>query len=300
MVEQQVTEPDNTAVRVALWRALHVEVDAPPHVLEDEIGLRLADPPDGWRARPDMDPVFTSGFRGSIVARARFIEDLVAERAAHGAEQYVLLGAGLDTFAQRRPELAARLRVFEVDQPGTQAWKRGRLLDLGYGIPEWLRLVPVDFEAGASWQEEIVKAGFDAARPAVVASTGVSMYLTREANAATLRELATLAPGSTVAMTFLLPLDLVDERDRQGWIMSENGARSSGTPFISFFAPRSSSTWPARPGSPTSARVRARAQRPLLRRPARRAAHVDRRGLPDSDHVAAAGPAGRRAGPRLA
>lgn len=237
MAEEQVTEPDHTAVRVALWRALHVEVDAPPHVLEDEIGLRLADPPDGWRGRPDMDPVFTSGFRGSIVARARLIEDLVAERAAHGTGQYVLLGAGLDTFAQRRPELAARLRVFEVDQPGTQAWKRRRLIELGYGIPEWLRLVPVDFEEGASWQEEVVKAGFDPAAPAVVASAGVSMYLTREANAATLRDLATLAPGSAVALTFLLPLDLVDERDRQGWIMSENGARSSGTPFISFFAP---------------------------------------------------------------
>jgi methyltransferase (TIGR00027 family) len=238
MAQQQVTEPDNTAVRVALWRALHVEVDAPPHVLEDTVGLRLADPPDGWRSRPDMDPVFTSGFRGSIVARARFIEDLVASRSAQGVDQYVLLGAGLDTFAQRRPELAARLRVFEVDQPGTQAWKRRRLADLGYGIPEWLRLVPVDFEAGASWRQEAAAAGFDAARPAVVASTGVSMYLTAEANAATLRDLATLAPGSTVAVTFLLPLDLIDERDRQGWVISENGARSSGTPFLSFFAPQ--------------------------------------------------------------
>jgi len=237
MAEGQATEPDNTAVRTALWRALHLELDAPPHVLEDEIGLRLADPPDGWRDRPDMHPVYTSGFRASIVARARFIEDLVEEQAAHGVGQYVLLGAGLDTFAQRRPELAARLRVFEVDQPGTQAWKRRRLVELGYGVPPWLRLVPVDFEAGASWQEEVVTAGFDAAKPAVVTSTGVSLYLTREANAATLRDLAALAPGSTVAMTFLLPLDLVDERDRQGWIMSENGARSSGTPFISFFAP---------------------------------------------------------------
>jgi len=127
--------------------------------------------------------------------------------------------------------------VFEVDQPGTQAWKRRRLVELGYGVPDWLRLVPVDFEGGASWQAEVAKAGFDAARPAVVASTGVSMYLTREANEATLRDLAALAPGSTVAMTFLLPLDLVDERDRQGWIMSENGARSSGAPFVSFFTP---------------------------------------------------------------
>ena len=232
-----MTEPDHTAVRVALWRAMHALVDAPPHVIEDQVGLRLADPPDGWRARQDMDPVFTSGFRGSIVARARFIEDLVAERAAAGTGQYVLLGAGLDTFAQRRPDLAARLQVFEVDQPGTQAWKRRRLTDLGYGIPDWLHLVPVNFEEGTSWQHEAATAGFDAARPAVVASTGVSMYLTREANEATLRDLAALAPGSTVAMTFMLPLDLVDERDKPGMIISANGARSSGTPFVSFFAP---------------------------------------------------------------
>jgi methyltransferase (TIGR00027 family) len=237
VADQQVTEPDHTAVRVALWRAMHVQVDAPPHVLEDEIGLRLAAPAGGWRDRPDMDPVFTSGFRASVVGRTRFIEDLVAGQAGRGTGQYVLLGAGLDTFAQRRPDLAARLVVFEVDQPGTQAWKRQRLIDLGYGVPEWLRLVPVNFEEGASWQDEVTRAGFDAARPAVVTSTGVSMYLTREANRATLRDLATLAPGSTVAMTFLLPLELVDERDRQGWTMSEHGARSSGTPFISFFAP---------------------------------------------------------------
>jgi methyltransferase (TIGR00027 family) len=237
VADEQIAGPDHTAVRVALWRAMHVRVDAPPHVLADEIGLRLAAPADGWQDRPDMDPVFTSGFRAAIVARARFIEDLVAERAGRGTGQYVLLGAGLDTFAQRRQDLASRLVVFEADQPGTQAWKRQRLIDLGYGVPEWLRLVPVDFEEGASWQEEAALAGFDAARPAVVASTGVSMYLTREANQATLRDLAKLAPGSSVAMTFLLPLDLVDERDRQGWIMAENGARSSGTPFVSFFDP---------------------------------------------------------------
>ena len=237
VADDQVAEPDQTAVRVALWRALHVEVDAPPHVLEDEIGLQLANPPDGWRARPDMDAVFTRGFRASIVVRARFIEDLVAEQAEHGTSQYVLLGAGLDTFAQRHPGLAPRLRVFEVDQPGTQAWKRRRLTELGYGQPEWLRLVPVDFEAGASWQQEVTLAGFDAAQPAVVTSTGVSMYLTREANAATLRDLAALAPGSTVAVTFMLPLDLIDERDRAGFVIAENGARNSGTPFISFFTP---------------------------------------------------------------
>jgi methyltransferase (TIGR00027 family) len=237
MDEEPAGAPDQTAVRVALWRAMHVLVDPPPHVLEDEVGLRLAAPDAGWRDRPDMDPVFTSGFRAHVVARSRFIEDLVAAQAAPAAGQYVLLGAGLDTFAQRRPDVAARLGVFEVDQPGPQAWKRRRLAELGYGFPDWLRLVPVDLEAGVSWRDEIAAAGFDAGRAAVVASAGVSMYLTREANAATLRELASLAAGSTVAMTFQLPAELVDERDRPGRQIAVDGAERSGTPFISFFTP---------------------------------------------------------------
>jgi methyltransferase (TIGR00027 family) len=237
MADEQIGAPESSAVRVALWRATHVQVDAPPHVLEDEIGLQLAAPDEGWRARPDMHPVGTSGFRAAIVARARFVEDLVAEQAGHDVAQYVLLGAGLDTFAQRRPQSADRLRVFEVDQPGPQAWKRQRLISLGYGIPEWLRLVPVDFEANGSWWKQLAEAGFDPGRPAVVASTGVSMYLTRDATAATLRQLAALAPGSTLAMTFMLPTELVDEADRSGLEASEKNARASGTPFISFYRP---------------------------------------------------------------
>src|SRR5438128_3129906 len=165
---KQTATPDSTAVRVALWRAMHVQVDPPPHVFEDEVGLKLAAPDDTWRSRPDMSP-FTRPFRASIVARARFIEDLVAEQAPRGVRQYVILGAGLDTFAQRRSELASHLLVFEVDQPGPQAWKRQRLLDLGFGIPEWLRFVPVEFEAGDAWFDRLTAAGFAAAQAAVVA-----------------------------------------------------------------------------------------------------------------------------------
>jgi methyltransferase (TIGR00027 family) len=237
MAHAQAAAPDSTAVRVALWRALHVQADPPPHVLEDEVGLQLAAPDDGWRSRPDMDPEGTRLFRASIVARARFIEDLVAEQTGHGVGQYVILGAGLDTFAQRKPEIASRLRVFEVDQPGHQAWKRQRLVELGFGIPEWLRLVPVDFEAGESWPERLATAGFDAGQPAVVASTGVSMYLTREANAAALRQAAGLAAGSTFVTTFILPLELTDPEVRPGLELAVRGARASGTPFISFFEP---------------------------------------------------------------
>jgi methyltransferase (TIGR00027 family) len=235
--EQPTAAPDSTAVRVGLWRAMHAQIDPAPHVLEDEIGLQLAAPDDGWRHRGDMDPIRTSRFRAGIVARSRFTEDLVAQRGAHGVGQYVILGAGLDTFAERQPELASRMRVFEVDQPGPQAWKRERLTELGYGIPAWLRLVPVDFEAGGSWWDRLLTAGFDAGGPAVVASLGVSMYLTRDANAATLRQLASLAPGSTLVMTFAPPLELLEAGDRSGRLAAEEGARSSGTPWLSFFAP---------------------------------------------------------------
>jgi methyltransferase (TIGR00027 family) len=237
MHDERTAVPDSTAVRVALWRAMHMQVDRPPHVLEDEIGLRLAGPDDGWRQRPDMDPRATSGYRASVVARARFIEDLVTEQAGDGVAQYVILGAGLDTFAQRRPEIASRLQVFEVDQPGPQAWKRQRLIDLGFGIPEWLRLVSVDFEAGQSWWEKLATASFDAGRPSVVASTGVSMYLTRDANLATLRQIAALAPGSTLAMTFILPLELLDPEERPQHEAVYKRARAAGTPFLSFFSP---------------------------------------------------------------
>jgi methyltransferase (TIGR00027 family) len=237
MPDKEIAAADSSAVRVALWRAMHLQIDPQPHVFEDDVGLRLAAPDAGWRQRPDMDPNFTAPFRASIVARARFLEDLVAEQAGRGVGQYVILGAGLDTFAQRRPEIASRLHVFEVDKPGPQAWKRQRLIELGYGIPAWLRLVPVDFEAAQSWLDGLEGAGFDAGRPAVVASTGVSMYLTQEANAASLRQIAALARGSTLAMSFLLPLELADPDVRPGLELAAKGARASGTPFISFFTP---------------------------------------------------------------
>jgi methyltransferase (TIGR00027 family) len=225
--------PDTSAVRTALWRALHVQLDDPPHLVYDEIGLALADPDDGWRNRPDMHPLDTRPYRAAIVARTRFVEDLLADESI---DQYVLLGAGLDTFVQRHPELAGRVRVFEIDQPGPQAWKRQRLDELGYGVPEHLRLIPVDFEADDWWQS-LIDAGFDATARAVVSSSGVSMYITKAATATTLRQLAAMAPGSIVAMTFMLLLELTDEADRAGLEGAARGAQAAGTPWISFYTP---------------------------------------------------------------
>lgn len=237
MPDERIAAPDETALRVALWRALHTQVDPPPHVLDDVIGLLLAAPNDDWRRRPDMDAKATSRARASIVARARFIEDLVIEQAGHGVGQYLILGAGLDTFVQRRPEIASRLRTFEVDQPGVQAWKQKRLIEVGFGIPEYLRLVPVDFETGWSWWEKLATAGFDPDRPTVAASSGVTMYLSKDAVMTTLRRAAALVRGSTLAMTFMLPLEFVDSEERPQRQAVEQGARAAGTPFVSFFSP---------------------------------------------------------------
>jgi methyltransferase (TIGR00027 family) len=205
-------------------------------VLADTIGLQIVAPPGDWRERGDMNPQGTARFRASIVARARFVEDLVAEEVRAGIGQYVILGAGLDTYAQRNADSTARLRVFEVDQPDAQAWKRDRLVELGLPTPSWLSFVPIYFESEWSWAD-LVAAGFDPNERAIVSSMGVSMYLTREAIAESLRRVASLASGSKLVMTFLLPFEFLDERDRPLLEAAERGARASGTPFLSLLAP---------------------------------------------------------------
>jgi len=228
--------PEHTAVRVALWRALHVQIDSPPHILTDEVGMKLV-AEENWRQRQDMNPDFSKSMRASIVGRARFIEDLVEEQSKKGVTQYVILGAGLDTFAQRRPDIAAKMQIFEVDQPGPQVWKQKRLAETGIATPKSLHFVPVDFEAGESWWDLLITSGFDPKKPAVIVSTGVSMYLTKETNMTTLRQMATLAPGSTFAMTFMLSLDLLPppERGMMEFVMKR--AAESKTPFVSLFSP---------------------------------------------------------------
>jgi methyltransferase (TIGR00027 family) len=228
--------PEHTAVRVALWRALHVQIDPKPHVLSDEIGAKLVGE-ENWRSRPDMNPDFSKAMRASIVGRARWIEDLVEEEMKKGVTQYVILGAGLDTLAQRRPDLASLLDIFEIDQPGPQMWKQQRLKETGFAISEKLHFVPVDFESGQSWWEQLIATGFDPIQPAVVVSTGVSMYLTKETNMKTLRQMAKLARGSTFAMTFMLSLELLEGAEKASMEFVMKRTQEAGTPFLSLFQP---------------------------------------------------------------
>ncbi len=156
--------------------------------------------------------------------------------ANNGISQYVILGAGLDTFVQRRPDIASKLQIYEIDKHDTLVWKNLRLIELGFGIPEYLHFVSVNFET-SSWWKQLLKAGFNTDKPAVVACTGVSLYLSKEAIADTLNKIATLAPGSKLAMTFYLPMELLNEEDKPMQEIAEKGAREAGTPMISFFLP---------------------------------------------------------------
>lgn len=229
--------PEHTAVRTALWRALHIQIDPKPHVFTDETGPMLV-AEDGWQNRQDMNPDFSKSMRASIVGRARFVEDLVEDQFKNNnVRQYVILGAGLDTFAQRRPELSTQMNIFEIDQPGPQKWKQKRLMEIGLKSPVGLHFVPVDFEAQEDWWEKLLSSGFDMNKPAVFVSTGVSMYLTKETNSATFKKIAKMVSGSTFVTTFMLALDLLEPKEKSIMEYVMNKAKGSGTPFVSLFSP---------------------------------------------------------------
>ena len=226
-------QPDNTALRTALWRALHVLTDDKPYIIEDKIGYDLIKPEKDWQERPDMK--YTKRLRASIVACARFVEDVAKEQIKKGVKQYVLLGAGLDSFAQRNIEISSQVDIYEIDQPDTLTWKEQKLIDNGYKIPDNLHFVPVDFET-SSWWTELLNKGFNITDAAFVSCTGVTLYLTKAAIVDMLKKMTSLASGSTVAIAFYLPLEQLDEEDKPMQEIAIKGAAASGTPFVSFFS----------------------------------------------------------------
>ena len=248
--------PDSTAVIAALNRAAHLVLDPPPFVFEDDVGLRLASVPEvlrnsGYRTDPDGAPrraggwLFSPraletpmrGWRGTMLARARYVEDLLAERLRDGIDQFVILGAGLDTTGLRRPDLLERMRVFEVDEPETQSWKRSRIAELGLPSPSHLVFARVDFEAPVSWVEQLAPVGFARERRCVVASTGVTQYLSEAALEKTMREVASLPSGTTFACTFVLPLASIDPAERELRVGTEAAAAERKAPWISAYEP---------------------------------------------------------------
>lgn len=236
----QEAQPSRTALRVAMRRAAHQIHDQHPLVFSDPLAVRIL-PPEA-RAELQRTPAasrkpFSAALRAFMVTRARFAEDVLAEGVRNcGVKQALILGAGLDTFAYRNPH--ACLRVFEVDHPATQAWKRDLLKAAGISTPDSVTFVPVDFER-QSLRQELLRDGFDFALPTATAWLGVVPYLTPEAFSATARVLGRLAQGSSVVFDYSLPREALPPVEQLMLDSLSARVAQAGEPFQLFFTPQS-------------------------------------------------------------
>ena len=224
-----------TAHRVAVRRAAHQLLDQ-PRVLDDPLALRIigAEAENELRSNPKEDHAFSRAFRAFMAARSRFAEDELALAVAQGVRQYVVLGAGLDTFAYRNPH--SGLRVFEVDHPATQAWKRERLEAAGIAIPTSLTFVPIDFER-QTLADGLGQSGFNGNAAAFFSWLGVTPYLTREACLVTLSFIAKMPAGSGVVFDFAVDPALLNLGQRMALKALSKRVAAVGEPFQLFFDP---------------------------------------------------------------
>ena len=219
-----------TALGVAIRRAAHQVVDLPP-VLDDPIALRLVGA--GYRGKIGRASHRVGrDLRAFVAVRSRYVEDRLAEAVERGVEQYVILGAGLDTFAYRNPHHA--LRVFEVDFPATQETKRTMLAEARIAEPETLKFVPLDLEHH-TLAEDLAAAGFDAGGAAFFGWLGVIPYLTLEAFRSTLRTIATLPEGSGVGFDYALAPETLSAVGRTAFEALAGRVAAAGEPFQLFF-----------------------------------------------------------------
>jgi methyltransferase (TIGR00027 family) len=208
-------------------------------VLDDHLALGLAGD-DGasitQRLRDELTAEELLAFSRWMCVRSRLAEDVVERAVAAGIRQFTILGAGLDSFAYRRPDMLARLRVFEVDHPASQAWKRERLAELGVRLPANLVFAPVDFET-QTLRDGLLAAGFDFATAAVFSWIGVTMYLTQAAIEATLETVAACPPRSRIVLTYNLPLSALEGQGRAIGSRMSRVVGEVGEPWISLFTP---------------------------------------------------------------
>jgi methyltransferase (TIGR00027 family) len=228
----QTGKPSKTALRVAIRRAAHQVIDR-PHVLDDPVAVQLLGPGFARDMERAMHPV-ARDFRAFMAARSRYVEDELAKAVAKGATQYVVLGAGLETFAYRNPFPA--LKVFEVDFPATQAWKRSMLRDAGIAIPESLTFVPLDFEH-TGLTEGLAKTEFSGHTRAFFGWLGVVPYLTLDAFQATLQTVARLPAGSGISFDYAFVPETLSPKRRAIFNALSERVAAAGEPFKLFFTP---------------------------------------------------------------
>jgi methyltransferase (TIGR00027 family) len=231
----QQGQPSYTAMRAAAHRAAHQVIEQ-GSVFADPLALAVLGASPHAVFGDEIDLPATRGMRLLIAARSRFAEESLTAAVERGVTQYVLLGAGLDTFAHRNPFADAGLRVFEVDHPATQGWKRERLAAAGLERPPSLSFAPTDFER-QTLADGLAAAGFDFARPAVFAWLGVVIYLTRAAVLETLGFIAALPAGSEVILDYGVPRTAYPTGEQIGHARREARVAAMGEPWITRFTP---------------------------------------------------------------
>jgi methyltransferase (TIGR00027 family) len=233
--------PSTTAQGVAMYRATHQIIDE-PKVFDDPIAVRVIGTESALalKADPQKYNVLPGAcfLRAFITARSRYTEDELGAAVKQGLRQYVILGAGLDTFAYRNPYQPDQLCVFEVDHPATQEWKRVRLEEAGIVIPGSVTFVPVDFETRAL-ADGLGTANFDPNEPAFFSWLGVVQYLTKDAVLSTLRFIAGLKKGTCVVFDYIISPTLLSSQQRSVFEAIVNRAVTVGAPWKTFFEPSS-------------------------------------------------------------
>jgi methyltransferase (TIGR00027 family) len=233
----EAARPSRTALRVAMRRAAHQLYDAEPLVLNDPFAVPILGReylPEIERTQFKRNKPHSVSLRAHMVVRSRYAEDLLAQAVARGVTQYVLLGAGLDTFAHRNPY--PQLHVFEVDHPATQQWKRDLLVANNIAVPASLTYVPVDFEH-QQLAAQLAAAGFDTTRPAFFAWLGVVPYLTSAAFRSTLSLIAASPEGSGVVMDYGQPRSALPFLEQLAHDSLSARVQLAGEPFQLFFTP---------------------------------------------------------------
>ena len=227
-------QPSQTARGAAAYRAIH-QTHEGGVIFRDSFAVKILD--EETRAALDQivaDPAQRL-MRLFITARSRFSEDALAASVARGVRQVAVLGAGLDTFSLRNPFVDEGVRVFEVDHPSTQAWKRERLEQAGISLPASLTFAPVDFER-QHLADGLANAGFDRNSPAFFQWLGVVPYLTPEAISATLDYIASV-PASAVVFDYTEPFENHTPERRASLMATAERAAARGEPWLSFFNP---------------------------------------------------------------
>jgi methyltransferase, putative, TIGR00027 family len=229
----------NTALGTLFMRGVHQLLDAKPLILDDPAALTMLGE-DAFRQIKNTgdhhQTLEARALRTHVVLRSRFAEDRLAEAAGRGITQYVILGAGFDTFAYRQPAWAKALKIFEVDQPATQAQKRLRLEQAGMALPPNLSFAGIDFEH-ESLRDGLLRNGVSLAETSFFSWLGVTMYLKEDAIDAVLRTIAQFPPESEIAFTFSQPPDSLSAMESSFHSSLSKVVTGVGEPFVSFFTP---------------------------------------------------------------